>query len=117
MMPRPAVIGIGEIVWDLFPEGPRFGAAPANFACSVAELARNRINVYMAGGVGADDLGRRAIEALHLHGVDTSCVALADRPTGQVRVELDAAGGASYEFAADAAWDNFAWSDKLQQLA
>ena len=117
MMLRPAVIGIGEIVWDLFPEGPRFGGAPANFACSVAELARNRIDVCMAGGVGADDLGWRAIEALHLHGVDTSCVAVVDRPTGQARVELDAAGGASYGFAADAAWDNVAWSNEFQKLA
>jgi fructokinase len=117
MMPRPTVIGIGEILWDVFPDGPRFGGAPANFACSVAELARDRIDVYMAGGVGADDLGRRAIEALHAHGVDTSCVAVVDRPTGQVLVKLDAAGRASYEFAADAAWDNVAWSDGLQQLA
>jgi fructokinase len=117
MMPRPTVIGIGEILWDVFPDGPRFGGAPANFACSVAELARDRIDVYAAGGVGADDLGRRAIEALHAHGVDTSCVALIDRPTGQVLVKLDAAGRASYEFAADAAWDNVAWPDGLQQLA
>jgi fructokinase len=117
MMPHPTVIGIGEILWDVFPDGPRFGGAPANFACSVAELARDRIDVYMAGGVGADDLGRRAIEALHAHGVDTSCVAVVDRPTGQVLVKLDAAGRASYEFAADAAWDNVAWSDGLQQLA
>ena len=117
MMPLPTVIGIGEILWDVFPDGPRFGGAPANFACSVAELGRDRIDVYMAGSVGANDLGRRAIEALHLHGVDTSCVAVVDRPTGQVRVKLDAAGRASYEFAADAAWDNVAWSDGLQQLA
>ena len=117
MMPRATVIGIGEILWDLFPDGPRFGGAPANFACSVAELARDRIDVYVAGGVGADDLGRRAIEALHLHGVDTSWVAVVDRPTGQVLVELDAAGGASYGFAADAAWDNVAWSDKLPAVS
>jgi len=117
MMPRASVIGIGEILWDVFPDRPRFGGAPANFACCVAELARDRIDVYTAGGVGADDLGRRAIEALHAHGVNTSCVAVVDRPTGQVLVKLDAAGRASYEFAADAAWDNVAWSEKLQQLA
>jgi fructokinase len=117
MMPGASVIGLGEILWDIFPDGPHLGGAPANFACSVAELARDRIDVYTAGGVGADDLGRRAIEALHLHGVDTSCVAWVDRPTGQVLVKLDAAGRASYEFAADAAWDNVAWSDGLQQLA
>jgi fructokinase len=117
MMPRATVIGIGEILWDVFPDGPRFGGAPANFACSVAELARDRIDVYPVGGVGADDLGRKAIEALHSHGVDTSCVAAVDRPTGQVLVKLDAAGRASYEFAADAAWDSVAWSEKLDQLA
>ena len=117
MMLRRTVVGIGEILWDLFPDGSRFGGAPANFACSVAELARDRIDVYAAGGIGADDLGRRAIEALHLHGVDTSCVAVVDRPTGQALVELDATGGARYGFAADAAWDNVAWSDKFQQLA
>lgn len=117
MMSRPTVVGIGEILWDLFSDGPRFGGAPANFACSAAELARDRIDVYTAGGVGADDLGGRAIEALHAHGVDTSCVAMVDCPTGQVLVELDAAGGASYAFAANAAWDDFAWSEELQKLA
>jgi fructokinase len=117
MTPRTTVTGLGEILWDMFPEGPRFGGAPANFACSVAELARDRIDVYSASAVGPDDLGRRAIETLHLHGVDTSCVARVDRPTGQVLVRLDAAGRASYEFAAGAAWDQVAWSDGLQQLA
>jgi fructokinase len=116
-MPRATVTGIGEILWDVFPDGRRFGGAPANFACNVAELAGDRIDVYMAGGVGANDLGRRAIEALRGHGVDTSCVAVVDCPTGQVLVKLDAARRASYEFAADAAWDNVAWSDGLQQLA
>lgn len=117
-MTRPAtVIGIGEILWDVFPDGPRFGGAPGNFACNVAELARGGIDVYAAGAVGGDDLGRRAIEVLRGHGVDTGCVAIVDRPTGQVLVKLDAAGRASYEFAADAAWDNLAWSDGLEQLA
>jgi len=117
MMPRAAVIGIGEILWDVFPDGPRFGGAPANFGCSVAELARDRIDVYAAGAVGTDGLGRSAIEVLRGHGVDTDCVAIVDRPTGQVLVKLDAAGRASYEFAADTAWDNLAWSDGLEQLA
>jgi len=117
MARRATVIGIGEILWDVFPDGPRFGGAPANFACNVAELARDGIDVYAAGAVGGDDLGRRAIEALHAHGVDTSVVAVVGRSTGQVLVKLDAAGRASYEFAADAAWDNLVWSDGLEQLA
>ena len=116
-MRRFTVVGIGEILWDLFPTGPRFGGAPANFICSVAELAGDRTDASMASGVGRDDLGKRALESLHAHGVDTHCVAVIDRPTGQVHVTLDAAGHASYEFAADTAWDHLAWSDGLQQLA
>src|SRR5215471_11061620 len=110
-------IATRELLCPLFPHGPRFGGAPANFACSVAELARDRIDVYAAGAVGTDGLGRTAIEVLRGRGVDTGCVAIVDRPTGQVLVKLDAAGRASYEFAADTAWDNLAWSDGLEQLA
>jgi fructokinase len=117
MTRRATVISIGEILWDVFPDGPRFGGAPANFACSVAELARDRIDVYAAGAVGGDDLGQRAFEALHLHGVQTRYVSIVDRSTGKVRVKLDAAGRASYEFAAGAAWDNLSWSGGLEQLA
>src|SRR5262249_15970341 len=117
IMPRAAVIGIGEILWDVFPDGPRFGGAPANFACNVAELARDGIDVHAAGAVGSDDLGRRAIEARYGHGVHAGCVPVVGGSTGQDLVNLDAAGRASYEFVADAAWDNLGWSDGLEQLA
>lgn len=32
------IISCGEVLWDLFLEGPRFGGAPANFACHAAVL-------------------------------------------------------------------------------
>ncbi|MDB5298091.1 MAG: iolC 2 [Phycisphaerales bacterium] len=118
--PRPAVVGLGEVLWDVFPDGPRFGGAPANFACGVAALSGGRIDACMVSAVGRDvpvDLGRRAVDHLRGRGVDTACVATVDRPTGQVLVELDAAGQASYRFVDDAAWDNLAWSDALAALA
>ena len=37
------------------------GGAPANFACSAAGLAGTTARVAMAGAVGDDDLGRRAL--------------------------------------------------------
>ena len=46
------------------------------------------------------------MDSLQAHGVDTRCVEVIDRPTGQVHVTLDAAGHASYEFAVDTAWDS-----------
>jgi fructokinase len=114
---RPTVSGLGEILWDEFREGARFGGAAANFASTVAELARDAIDIYVTSSVGPDDLGRSAIEALQGRGVDTSCVALIDRPTGRAFVKLDAAQQARYEFVADAAWDHIPWSDGLQRLA
>ena len=59
---RPLVIGIGEILWDIFPDGARFGGAPANFACSVASLGEKAVDVAMVSAVGFDDLGQQAID-------------------------------------------------------
>jgi fructokinase len=117
MLSRPIIVGLGEILWDVFPDGPRFGGAPANFACSVAELRCSSVEVHVASAVGRDDLGTNAVKLLHERGVETSCVATLDRPTGTVLVELDAAGHASYTFAPDTAWDNIPWSGDLESLA
>ena len=117
MKRNTTIIGLGEILWDVFPDGPRFGGAPANFVCSAAGLGRNRVKVYMASSVGSDELGKQALKSLQTHNVDTSFVERQDKPTGQVLVELDDAGRASYEFAADTAWDNLSWTTDLEQLA
>lgn len=117
MSTRPTIVGLGEVLWDVFPDGPRFGGAPANFACSAAQLAGSRAAVWMAGSVGLDDLGTRALAELRSHGVVTDCVTQAPHPTGQVLVELDAAGHATYTFAAGTAWDNLTWSHELAALA
>jgi fructokinase len=111
----PAIVGLGEILWDVFPDGPRFGGAPANFACHAAALGGN---AEVASAVGRDELGEQALEELHKRNVGTCCVHRhADRATGVVTVSLDADGHASYEFAADTAWDALPWSDDLGRLA
>ena len=115
MSQRNVVVGIGEILWDLFPQGPRFGGAPANFTCSASELGGDRFLVFMVGNIGRDALGKRAIQSLQDHGVDTSHVSFVDRATGQVNVRLND-GQAVYEFADDAAWDHLTWSNDLERL-
>jgi len=117
MLSRPIIVGIGEILWDMFPDGPQFGGAPANFACSVGELSGGCVDVHIVSAVGDDELGRHAVERLRTHRVDTTFVSVVDRPTGQVLVHLDSSGQASYEFASNTAWDNLTWSDRLRQLA
>ena len=111
------IVGLGEVLWDVFPDGARFGGAPANFACSVAGVGGDVVHVCMVSAVGTDELGQRALLELKQRHVDVSFVPQQNRPTGQVLVRLNAEGQASYEFAADTAWDNVAWSDGLQSLA
>ena len=111
------IVGLGEILWDVFPDGARFGGAPANFACSASGLAAGSARVSMAGAVGRDELGRRALAEFTARGVDVAGVAVLPEPTGRVDVTVDVAGHASYVFAPDCAWDNAPWSDSLERLA
>lgn len=117
MSMRSIVVGLGEVLWDVFPDGAKFGGAPANFACNMSAIAGDRMDVYVVSGVGRDELGTRALEFLREHGVHTSCIQVSDKPTGTVLVQVDNAGHASYEFAADTAWDNLSWTRDLESLA
>lgn len=111
------IIAIGEILWDVFPDGPRFGGAPANFACSAAELAQQSASVAMVSGVGDDELGRNALAALAARGVQIDAVQVSSYPTGRVDVKLDAAGAATYRFADNCAWDHLSWNQNMEKLA
>ena len=72
----------------------------------------------MVSAVGSDELGERAVEKLRERDVNCGHVNRDDRhATGRVLVTLNAAGQASYEFAADTAWDHLVWSDDLAALA
>ncbi len=117
MNPLPVIVGIGEVLWDVFPDGARFGGAPANFVCSAAGLGRGRFEVAMASAVGIDDLGQKAISALVDHQVNVESVIQNNRPTGQVLVQIDKQGHATYEFAPDSAWDQLGWTTDLERLA
>lgn len=34
---KPFIAGIGELLWDVFPEGKRAGGAPVNFVCHAVQ--------------------------------------------------------------------------------
>jgi len=111
---RPRVVGIGEILWDIFPDRSCFGGAPANFAAHASNLG---CDSAMVSSVGSDELGEKALRELATRGIDCSFVARSERPTGTVKVALDDEGKADYVFAADTAWDALKWSPRLESLA
>jgi fructokinase len=109
----PIVVCWGELLWDLFPDGPRLGGALANVAYHAAKLGAHAV---LVSRVGNDELGRRALSELSKHGVDVSHVQLDDeRATGTVRVEIEA-GEPRYTIASEAAWDRIGLTPKLAAL-
>lgn len=101
----------GELLWDLFPDGPRLGGGAANVAY---HLARFDNRVTLVSRVGDDELGRRAIDAMDRAGVDTRCIQIdPSRPTGTVRVELED-GEPRFTLAEQAAWDRIAYSPAVR---
>lgn len=112
MPTHPAILSCGEMLWDLFPAGPRFGGAPANFAC---HAALHGARVAMLSAVGDDPRGREATAILRRFGLDPSLVqTIADAPTGTVGVSVDAAGKPTFEIHAGSAWDRIAWTPALE---
>jgi fructokinase len=115
MRDRPVVVGIGEVLWDVYADGAHLGGAPANFACSAV---RRGVESWIVSAVGADDLGDRAVEQLRALGVHVDRIARdRARPTGRVNVRLDEAKRPTFEIAVDTAWDHTPWSDDVQTLA
>jgi fructokinase len=109
------IAGIGEVLWDVFPDGEQFGGAPANFVCHCRALGARS---YVISCIGDDDRGERAVEFLHNHDVDTSALAVSiTYETGAVVVTLDSAGQPSYEIKEGVAWDHLPYSENLDAIA
>ena len=96
------VVAVGEVLWDLLPEGPQLGGAPANFAYHCRNLGAD---ARLVTRVGDDDRGRGVFDRFRELGLPTENVQVDPRrPTGTVAVRLDA-GQPHYTICADVAWD------------
>jgi fructokinase len=108
------VLGLGELLWDMLPEGPRLGGAPANFSVMAARLGNHAL---LLSRIGRDEPGRRALEALEPMPVDTSFVETDPaHETGRVTVSFRA-GQPEYTIHHPAAWDFMELTDEWLRLA
>ena len=112
-MEKQYVVGLGEILWDLLPEGKQLGGAPANFAYHVAQLG---LDSKMVSAVGKDHLGDEIIQRLDGRGVDYVIERLSF-PTGVVNVKIDAQGIPDYQIKEQVAWDYILFNERLKSLA
>lgn len=106
-------VGIGELLFDVFPSGRRIGGAPVNCAYHVAQLGVPSVAV---SALGKDELGDEIVhimEEKHISGF----VPRVDAPTGTVQVELDANGVPTFTITENVAWDKIPSDPKLVELA
>ena len=107
------VVGMGEALWDVLPEGKKIGGAPANFAYHVSQFG---LPSCVVSAVGADALGKEIIENFTSKGLN-QLIAEVPYPTGTVQVEIDQAGVPQYEIKENVAWDNIPYTAPLESLA
>lgn len=107
------VVGMGEALWDVLPEGKKIGGAPANFAYHVSQFG---LPSCVVSAVGDDALGDEILENLTSKGLK-QLIEKVPYPTGTVQVEIDQAGVPQYEIKENVAWDNIPWTTSLETLA
>ena len=108
-------VGLGEILWDMLPEGKQLGGAPANFAYHAQALRGQGVVVSC---IGEDELGREIITRLDELGLDRLYLAVdKTHPTGTVTVELDQSGKPDYTIHQNVAWDFIPSDPRLAELA
>jgi len=108
------ILGIGELLWDIVPDGMRLGGAPANFAVMAGRLGNH---AAILSRIGRDDLGRQAIDRLDPMPVETGFLQVDQlHETGRVTVSLEG-GEPHYTIHEPAAWDFLELSDEWIQLA
>jgi len=107
------VIGIGEILWDLLPEGKQLGGAPTNFAYHAHQLG---LESSIISSVGNDDLGKEILKVIDNTDI-VNFIDVIERPTGTVSVQLDKNGIPKYIIHEDVAWDFISPSDPALEFA
>lgn len=107
------VVGMGEALWDMLPEGRKLGGAPANFAYHVSQFG---LDSRVVSAVGNDELGNEILANFAEKQLECQIEKVA-YPTGTVLVTLDEKGVPCYEIKEGVAWDNIPYTSALENLA
>ncbi|MDA0283425.1 MAG: carbohydrate kinase [Planctomycetota bacterium] len=111
---RHRLIGLGEVLWDCFPDGQRPGGATSNVAFHATQLD---CEGFVVSRVGDDERGRELVSYLTRQGLNVNGIQRdRDEPTGRVTVEITGAGQHEFIIHEDVAWDRLEFTPSLQQL-
>ncbi len=100
------IIGMGELVWDIFPDSKRLGGAPANFAIMAQQLGGHSCTCHIISSVGQDPLGQKMTTQLCSFNLNTQQIhSDPHHDTGIVTVNIGNQGQPAYTIQLNAAWD------------
>lgn len=111
----PLVLGLGEILWDMLPEGKKLGGAPTNFAYHCMLMGASS---FVFSSVGNDELGNEILSLTDALGLENEYIQVANSfPSGTVSVSVDEGGHPDYTIHENVAWDHIKCSDAGLDLA
>jgi fructokinase len=107
------IIGVGEVLWDLLPNGRQLGGAPANFAYHARALGAAASVVTR---IGNDALGREILSRFREMDLPIATVQVDEiAPTGTVTVSLDGQGIPQFIIHEQVAWDRLALTEQAMK--
>ena len=109
------VVGLGEALWDVLPEGKKLGGAPANFAYHAGQFLGQDETIAISA-LGEDKLAEETIKSLEEHGLNY-LMPRVPYPTGTVQVSLNEQGIPTYDIKENVAWDNIPLNADIQAVA
>ncbi|WP_443944788.1 carbohydrate kinase family protein [Pedobacter sp. AW1-32] len=99
---QKTVTSIGEILWDVFPEGKKAGGSSMNVALN---LHKQGINSRFISSVGEDENGKELLDFLEKQNYPVNLIQKSHLPTSTVQVFLDESQQATYTIVEPVAWD------------
>ncbi|MDD7721721.1 MAG: PfkB family carbohydrate kinase, partial [bacterium] len=109
---KKVIVGIGELLWDVFPDQKKAGGAPVNF---IYHATQQGAEGYAISAVGNDVFGTEIIQELEKNRISSAYIATVDYPTGSVLVELKE-GIPSYTIIEGVAWDHIPLTQQAIEL-
>jgi fructokinase len=98
-----SIVCFGEVLYDVFPTHKKIGGAPLNVALRLASLGAN---THIISRIGTDPIGQELIDYVRMNGVNTTSIQVDEVfNTGEVIVQLNEKGSASYTINYPVAWD------------
>ncbi|MBR1935307.1 MAG: carbohydrate kinase, partial [Muribaculaceae bacterium] len=115
MQNKRYIVGLGEALWDVLPEGKKLGGAPANFAYHAGQFL-GQDSTLAVSALGEDKLAEETVASLEEYGL-RYLMPRVPYPTGTVQVTLDGEGIPTYDIKENVAWDNIPFNSEIEAVA